>query len=161
MASADGGESRELAPIGGRGIVIPEEWGLDIPIVGVSTSIDIRTESGKLRLFKVLQGKGKDIKEAINLVIDVADFVITPAGRVDPETGELQKWPRTLLVSPDGDFYHCGSRGIIKSLILISQLVATAPWIPPLKLRVNAENIEGGKQWYTLELTELPKGKKK
>lgn len=150
-------ESNALARLPGQGSLIPEEWGLDLPKTGVVTSLALDTEAGRIQAFNILTQDGKDIKESLNMVIEVSDYLITPAGTTDKATGEVSRFPLTRLIAPDGSWVQTGSRGIAKSLALACQLLSLPPWKPPIKFRPKAISLSDGQQFYQLELVELPK----
>lgn len=117
---------------------------------GVLATFDPKTPEGARMLIAATLGELPKIKEAINTDIYVAHIYSNPAHRTNEQTGELDEWRRIVLLDDKGRGFTCGSAGIGKSLGIIALVRGNPPWIPPVKCRVRAEDISGGKTWITL-----------
>jgi hypothetical protein len=68
-------------------------------------------------------------------------------------TGEPERWMRTVLFTPEGKGFECGSVGVLKSLYLLSRKWKPLPWKPPLALTVRTGKTNDGNNWMWVELS--------
>jgi hypothetical protein len=118
------------------------------PDVMFLTTLDKRDPQQRQRLLRSMQDETDVAKDAINTILPMIGYTASPASRI--VDGEIQEWVRCVIHCSDGRDVACGSLGVVKSLMLISQLDRPAPWNPPLAVKLVARSLPGGKQWYTL-----------
>ena len=71
----------------------------------------------------------------IGAVIEVKFWFVHEVSRVNNH-GEVETWPRTVLITPEGKAYSFGSHGVFDSVKLIAQFYGRKPLDPALKFRV-------------------------
>lgn len=70
----------------------------------------------------------------------------------DEETGELRRLQAIVLLSPDGKSYKCHSVGIAGAVRELLTALPSAPWEPPLILKVEERQTRKGKRMLWLKL---------
>ena len=71
----------------------------------------------------------------IGAIIEVKFWFVHEVSRVS-NNGEVETWPRTVLITPEGKAYSFGSHGVFDSVKLIAQFYGRRPLDPALKFRV-------------------------
>lgn len=135
-------------PMPGRELV-PEWWARAFgPTTMFRTTLDTTKPDQSRRLLAALNEDCENAQSAINTDLDLIGFTLNPSSKeVD---GEVQEWVRTVLHTADGRNIVCGSMGVVKSLMLMQQLIGPAPWNPPIKRRLISRPLRDGKHWYSL-----------
>jgi hypothetical protein len=116
---------------------------------GAVTSADLTTAEGKRVYYQMRMGVALKAEEFINTEISVKHITITPAHQINPDTGELERWARCVVMLADGRLISFGSLGIIKSLSLYIDCEGPPPWDPPAKFILRSTPI-GKNRWYEL-----------
>lgn len=110
-----------------------------IPAQGLSldqcpTSLDFGTEEGRIMALAAL-GESDYVFDA-NGTCEIAavHYLVTPGEAVDPETGELERFPRTVLIDQAGKTLVTTSKVIPHRLAAVIDLWGPGPWKPPLRI---------------------------
>lgn len=128
--------------------------GIDDPFSGPApylTNLDDQNPDHQATIARAMNGQTLAASDVINLEMDLAAAICHPVETVDEETGEVGVWPRTVLVLADGTLVAFGSRGIVKSLQLLSRFCGRGPWLPPLKVILRQQTLGEKKRWLYLE----------
>lgn len=77
----------------------------------------------------------EQLREYINVPLDIVDVMAHPVELVDEKTGEVVQAIRTILVDADGTAYAAVSEGIRSSISRLVQIAGSLPWNnPPLRM---------------------------
>jgi hypothetical protein len=117
---------------------------------GEFMTFDPGTREGAELLVKCTLGQPKELASLANTPIEVSHFYVTDAASADDD-GEETAWKRTVLVTPSGETYSCGSQGVLKSLYVIMLARRSVPWIPPVKFIVRLAKTSKKHNWMFLE----------
>lgn len=91
------------------------------------------------------------ISENLGKTIQLVDLVVQVIDLTDPQTGELTRQPRIILVDADGVAYHAISSGMLRSLSnLIGVLGQPATWPTPVPVTVKSAKARVG-SYFTLQ----------
>lgn len=142
-------EERALSIPTPGGAMVPEWWAKAFGHNTLyRTTLDVKQPEQRALLLRSINEDCDTAKSVINLPLEIVGYTISPAAReVD---GELQEWVRVVLHLADGRNIAAGSKGLVRSIMLIEQLDKPAPWNPPLRKILKARDLAGGKQWYYL-----------
>ena len=137
------------------GAIVPDWWSKVFgPNTLYKTTLDTRQPDQRALLLRSINEDCDTAKSVLNLPLEIVGYTISPAAReVD---GELQEWVRVVIHLADGRNIAAGSKGLLRSIMLIEQLDKPAPWNPPLRKTLKARDLQGGKQWYYLIDAEPP-----
>lgn len=119
---------------------------------GIFTSIDNTKAEGKLKLYQAIMGESFDLADVTGKEIQVCDVVVHPAETPNEKTGGMDLWTRVALIGPGLEIIGCGSKGVLKSLVVYSATYGKPPWNPPARFIVRSKNI-GQKRWCWLDLS--------
>ena len=64
----------------------------------------------------------------MNKKISVENVLIEVNDLMNDETGEIDRVPRTVLISPDGTSYRATSKGVFNSIRNAYMALGSAPW---------------------------------
>lgn len=151
-------ESRSLVIPGPTGDVTPQWWVQAYgPGVLYKTTLDMSQPDGRKQLLAALNDESDGSLEYLNTDLRMIGYTILPASKeID---GEIVEWVRCVVHLEGGGRVAFGSRGILKSLMLYSQLDRMPPWNPPLVKRLVSRPLANGRHWYAL--TDPPEAPKK
>lgn len=113
-------------------------------------TFDPKTPEGAAMLVQAAMDKCIPMKDTLNTEITLQHIYAHPASRIDPNTHEVFSWLRIVLITTDNQFIECGSEGVKKSIGLIAQIFGNPPWPNGIKVKVKADSLGGGKQFYKL-----------
>lgn len=103
-------------------------------------SFDVVSKEDKIKLFKVMNGEGKKIKECVNSVIEISDIYCDVAvlKRRQADGSEIEeKAPRIVIIDKDGVTYTAISKGIFNSVRQIVGIFGDCcDWTEPVKAKV-------------------------
>ena len=117
------------------------------PAVKYLTTLDTTDLVQRKMLHDALLDESDGSAKYLNCDLAMVGYTLLPASKI--EEGELHEWVRTIIHLADGGRVAFGSRGIIKSLQLISQLDREPPWNPPLVKRL-VNHGRDKKLWFVL-----------
>ena len=104
-------------------------------------SFDVTSKDDKIKLYKVINGEGKKLKECVNSTIKIKDIYCDVAvlKRVNEKGEEVEeKAPRIVIIADDGQIYTAISKGIFNSVKQIVGIFGDASeWDEPLEVKVN------------------------
>lgn len=153
----DNGMVPASAPGSGAVSIVPVAQCMDMSRCGerIVTSLDVATAAGRSALRKHLMGVSVEGKEAhINGRLEMVHVTAHAATSADATTGEESHFVRVVVQLSDGRLIAFGSKGILKSLMILSALERTPPWDPPLSVILRQRTLDSGRNWLELELAE-------
>lgn len=89
------------------------------------TNLDLKTHAGKSRLINAMSPSDLGFDEDGCCYFCAVQYVIYPDQSEDPETGEISRFTRTVLISADGRTFRTSSEGAPRKL-----KAALALWSP-------------------------------
>ena len=95
-------------------------------------------------VFNALNNPTHKIKDYVNQKITVANVLVEANEILDEETGELEKAPRCVLITPEGDSYMALSKGIFNSIKNAFISYGPAPWSPAITFTVKQRSVGRG-----------------
>ena len=116
----------------------------------ISTSVDMSTEEGKLRVFGALQDSQK-IEDHLNEDINLKDVVMQTVDVVNESTGEVDSAVRTTLIDDRGKAYSATSSELVKSLRTMMGIWGEPnTWKKPIKVKVTTGKSRKGRRFFTI-----------
>ena len=120
------------------------------------TSIcSIQAEPGNTQqaktIYNAMNNPTYRVKDFINKVILIENVLIEVNDLLNDETGEVDRVPRTVLISPTGESYTATSKGIFTSIKNAYQALGPAPWLGGIEFEVKQKQVGKG-QMLTLEM---------
>lgn len=116
----------------------------------ISTSVDMSTEEGKLRVFGALQDSQK-IEDHLNEDINLKDVVMQTVDVVNESTGEVDSAVRTTLIDDKGKAYSATSSELVKSLRTMMGIWGEPnTWEKPIKVKVTTGKSRKGFRFFTI-----------
>lgn len=89
-------------------------------------------------------------REMIGEVIPVQYYYIHQVESVD-NRGEVSRWPRVVLITPDLKSYAFGSWGVFDAVRIMIRHFGRAPWAPPRNVKVKQVTTRNGHSMLTLD----------
>lgn len=134
-------------------IALPESELLGLPGGGqLATSYDVTNPANVDYVVNLLGKADRDLADLLNTDLAVVNWAVHRAQKVDPESGELTVWPRTVLVLTNGTMVSAGSLAVARTVLLAAQGRGRGPFRPPLKLRVTQGKGSDGKRPYNVRI---------
>lgn len=103
-------------------------------------SFDVVSKEDKIKLFKVMNGDSKKIKECVNSIIEISDIYCDVAvlKRKQADGTETEdKAPRVVIIDKDGVTYTAISKGVFNSVRQIVGIFGDCcEWTEPVKVKV-------------------------
>lgn len=118
----------------------------------IRSSINPNTPEGRLALYRATLPGVKAANWPDGKVWLTEHIVMTPADKQNDETGEIESWTRTVLISPDQSRLVFGSGGVAQSIMDLARIFGPPPWKPALPLLVLKLELDGGKRMYKLDV---------
>jgi hypothetical protein len=119
--------------------------------LSVYASFDTRTRDGATKLLMATMGKCEPLRDHIGETIIIEHFYAHEVESPDPKTGELSKWIRTVLFTPEGKAYACGAMGVRKSIAVVSQIRGVGHFNPPIAFVVRQQMTGNKRQWLFIQ----------
>lgn len=91
------------------------------------------------------------IKDLINKTISVENVFIEVNDILNEDTGEIDRVPRCVLITPDGESYTATSKGILNSIKNAYMALGAAPWEGGIEFEVKQVAVGRGSM-LTLEM---------
>ena len=88
------------------------------------------------KIYNALNNPEFRIADMINKVIPVQDFLVELREIINEETGEIDRVPRVVLITPDGEGYQAVSKGMFGAVRNAVASFGEAPWVPPLDMEI-------------------------
>lgn len=88
------------------------------------------------KIYNALNNPAGRIADLINKTIPVQDFLVELREIVNEETGELDRVPRVVLITPDGIGYQALSKGMFGAIRNAVISFGPAPWKPALDMEI-------------------------
>ena len=115
----------------------------------------IQTEPGNKDQAKIVYNAMNNpthkLSDFINKKIVIENVLIEVTDLMNDETGEIDRVPRTVLISPDGTSYRATSKGVFKSIRNAYMALGSAPWPGGVEFEVKQTAVGRG-QMLTLEM---------
>lgn len=116
----------------------------------ISTSVDMTTEEGKVKVFAAMQDSEK-IEDHLNEDINLSDIIMQNVEILNEQTGEMDPAVRTTLIDDKGKSYTATSAEIVKSLrTLIGIWGEPKGWKKPIKIKMTTGKSRKGRRFFTL-----------
>lgn len=135
-------------------LVIPENWTDGKADGEFITTINRDKPAGRKVIMAALNGECEGVDKVINTKITVAGVTISPAYKLDRETGEVIRFVRTVLHCTDGKNYEAFSDGILKSLRLKHSMYGESMFDPPAECYPRRVPTSESRSMYRLEWVE-------
>lgn len=116
------------------------------------TTIVAKTEAEKIELFDIMNNDESDkvvpMKNAVGLELHIVNFITTPYGSLDEETGETLNGVTTLIQSDDGMWYATSSKSVYYSLQNITKAfgIPNTKGYKPVKVKITSKRQQRGEQ---------------
>lgn len=107
-------------------------------------------EQAKL-IYNAMNNPTHKLADFINKIILVENVLIEVNDIVNDDTGEFDRVPRTVLISPDGTSYRATSKGVFNSIKNAYAAFGPAPWTGGIEFEVKQVSVGRG-QMLTLEM---------
>lgn len=82
----------------------------------------------------------------------IRHYAVHTVDSVDPNTGELQTWYRSVLFTTEGETLVFGSLGVARSLASLGSFLRPEDWAEGVLLKVTSGKAHSGGRWLALEL---------
>lgn len=102
-------------------------------------------------VYNAMNNPTHKVSDFINKKILVENVLIEVNDLLDDETGEIERVPRTVLISPDGTSYTATSKGIFNSIKNAYVSLGQAPWVGGIEFEVKQVAVGRG-QMLTLAM---------
>lgn len=134
----------------------------DVSTVDVASSVAVRSP----RTYSSVKGTDVDARKlvynAVNNAEQVSDhlgeeFLLSniiqqPTESLNEETGEVEVYTRTTLITPDGKAFSAGSDGIAGSVDnLIAAFGEPSEWAEPLRVKVVERKSRNKRTFFSIE----------
>lgn len=102
-------------------------------------------------VFNAMNNPTGRVKDMINKTILVENVLIEVSDILNEDTGEIDRVPRCVLITPDGESYMATSKGIFNSIKNAYQAFGAAPWDGGIEFMVKQISVGRGSM-LTLEM---------
>lgn len=102
-------------------------------------------------VYNAMNNPTHNLRDFVNKSIKVENVLIEINDILNDETGEVDRVPRTVLISPDGTSYRATSRGVFNSIKNAYLAFGEAPWEGGIDFEVKQISVGRG-QMLTLEM---------
>jgi hypothetical protein len=96
------------------------------------------------RVFKALNDPTHRVADFINKEIPVENILIEAADILNEETGEIDRVPRVVLITPNGESYQAVSMGMFNAVKNAFRCYGKAPWKPALTFAIKQKPVKNG-----------------
>lgn len=96
------------------------------------------------KVFQALNNPEYRVADFINKKIQVSNVLIEAADIMDDETGEVDRVPRVVLISPEGKSYQAVSLGMYGAVKNAFLCFGPAPWNPALTFLIKQKPVKNG-----------------
>lgn len=102
-------------------------------------------------VFNAMNNPTHNLRDFVNKKIVIENVLIEVSDIMDDDTGEIDRVPRTVLISPDGTSYRATSKGVFNSVKNAYVAFGPAPWKGGIEFEVKQISVGRG-QMLTLEM---------
>lgn len=102
-------------------------------------------------VYNAMNNPTHNLRDFVNKKINVENVLIEVNDIMNDETGEIDRVPRTVLISPDGTSYRATSKGVFNSIKNAYLAFGEAPWNGGIEFEVKQISVGRG-QMLTLEM---------
>lgn len=96
------------------------------------------------KVFNAMNNPEFRVADFINKEIPVQDVLIEMVEFPDDETGEVDRVPRVVLMTPDGKAYQATSLGMFNVVKNAFHIFGEAPWEPALTFVIKQRPVKNG-----------------
>lgn len=96
------------------------------------------------KVFNAMNNPEFRVADFINKEIPVQDVLIEMVEFPDEETGEVDRVPRVVLMTPDGKAYQATSIGMFNVVKNAFHIFGEAPWDPALTFVIKQRPVKNG-----------------
>ena len=129
-----------------------EAWGLGGQRLKYWCNWKLTDLAGKSLLTRCMTKADLKSDDVLNKVMHVTGLLMHPVTLISKRDGEVRLECRAVLVLEDDKTVGFVSRGVVKSLQLITDVCGLGPWKPALPLLLKSLPVEGGGRFFTIEL---------
>ena len=115
-------------------IAIPEHWAKGQGDGEYVTTADVNKEHGQQLVLDALNGQVVDFADTLNKELKLVGFTLSPASKVDEDSGEEKRLIRTILHTGDGACICTFSVHVLRDLRTIVGLKGIPSTNRPLKV---------------------------
>ena len=111
--------------------------------------------SDPVQLAALIRARGepdRKIAQCLGEIIRVEHVYIHEVDTVSQDSGELHRWPRCVMIAPDGSTVASGAKGVVAWLGFLAQILGPFPWVGGRDLFVRSVSLPGGRRTYQLTL---------
>lgn len=102
-------------------------------------------------IFNAMNNPTGRVRDLVNKVIKVENVLIEINDILNEETGEVDRVPRCVLITPEGESYTATSKGIFTSIKNAYMALGEAPWDGGVEFTVKQKTVGRGTM-LTLEM---------
>lgn len=102
-------------------------------------------------VYNAMNNPTHNLRDFVNKKILVENVLIEVSDLLNDETGEIDRVPRTVLISPDGVSYRATSKGVFNSIKNAYTALGAAPWPGGIEFEVKQVSVGRG-QMLTLSM---------
>lgn len=102
-------------------------------------------------VYNAMNNPTYNLRDFVNKVIKVENVLIEISDLLNEETGEIDRVPRTVLITPDGESYRATSKGVFNSIKNAYIALGEAPWEGGIDFEVKQVSVGRG-QMLTLQM---------
>lgn len=114
-------------------MIFPPDWKTGAAEGQFLTTVNRDRPEGRKVIMQALNGDCKSIDTVVNMQIVVAGFTVSPAYKIDRDTGEVIHFIRTVLHCTNGDNFQAFSDGVLKSLRVRHSMYGDQMFAEPVK----------------------------
>ena len=96
------------------------------------------------KVFNAMNNPEFRVADFINKEIPVQDILIETVEFPDEETGEVDRVPRVVLMTPEGKAYQATSLGMYTAVKRATLCFGNAPWKPALTFVIKQRPVKNG-----------------
>lgn len=118
----------------------------------VSSSLRLDDTRDKIVAYRAVTGQEHRAEDVLGQIFQVKHWLMHDVEKANDQTGEIEKWVRTVLVCEDGTRVSCGSSGVLSSIMSLSSpsFFGPAPWAPALALSIDKARSRNSRDYYLL-----------
>lgn len=125
---------------------------LDTPMSQCPTSLDLTTKRGKYLLMAAGNPGDLEFDKNGTLIVTAVDWLIFPEERVDPESGEVSTFARTVLFTADGDTFRTTSAHVPHRIAAACDLFTEEEWKAGIPFLVRERKSKQGRTYHDLRI---------
>lgn len=117
-----------------------------------ATSLDLSDRDQKILAFRACQSQDLQAEDVIGQDFPIKHWLNVDASAVNPDTGELSEFVRTVLITEDGKLIGMASDWVLSSLMSLQAFFGRAPWSPAIRVKISAQKSRNGRRFFLLDV---------